>query len=243
MIRALIIDDEPVARERVRTMLETHDDFAVIAECADGIEARETIATLRPDVIFLDIEMPRLNGISLLEGLSARERPVVLLTTAHSRHAVDAFDLAAADYLLKPFTQERFDRAVQRARRAAEARNARRPEERLAFKKSRGKVILVRSATIRFIAADGNYARVYTTDESILVRETIQSLEEQLDPAVFIRVHRAAIVNVKYVVELHRDAEGRTAVVVSPADVVPVGRKFHGRVERALAPELTRLER
>ena len=243
MIRVLIIDDEPVARERVRTMLETHDDFAVIGECADGIEARETIARLRPDVVFLDIEMPRLNGISLLEGLPARERPVVLLVTAHTRHAVEAFDLAAVDYLLKPFTQQRFDRAVQRARRAAASRNARPAEERLAFKKSRGTVVLLRSASIRFIAAEGNYARVHTTDQSVLVRETIQSLEEQLDPAIFIRVHRAAIVNVKHVVELHRDAEGRTAVLLSPADVVPVGPKFRGRVEQALAAELTRLER
>jgi two-component system LytT family response regulator len=243
MIRALVIDDEPAARERVRTMLESHDDFAVIGECGDGIEARETIASLRPDVIFLDIEMPRLNGISLLEGLHAKERPVVLLITAHSRHAVEAFDLAAADYLLKPFTQERFDRAVQRARRAAGARNARRPEERLAFKKSRGKVILVRTATIRFVAAEGNYSRVYTTDQAILIRATIQSLEQQLDPATFLRVHRAAIVNMQYVVELHRDSEGRTAVVVSPANVVPVGPKFRERVEQALAPELTRLER
>lgn len=243
MIRALLIDDEPVARERVRTMLETHDDLEVIRECADGIEARETIATVRPDLIFLDIEMPRLNGISLLDGLPARERPVVVLITAHTRHAVEAFDLAAADYLLKPFTQQRFDRAVQRARRAVAARNARQAEERLAFKKSRGTVILVRSADIRFIAADGNYARVYTTDQTILVRETIQSLEEQLDPATFIRVHRAAIVNVNYVVEWHRDSEGRTAVVVNPSELVTVGPKYRARIERALAPELTRLER
>jgi two-component system LytT family response regulator len=243
MIRALLIDDEPLARERVRTMLEAHDDFAVIGECADGIEAREAIATLRPDVVFLDIEMPRLNGISLLEGLPSRERPVVLLLTAHTRHAVEAFDLAAADYLLKPFTQQRFDRAVQRARRAAEARNARRPEERIAFKESRGTVIFVRSATIRFIAAEGNYARVYTTDKALLVRETIQALEEQLDPATFIRVHRSAIVNLASITELHRDPEGRTTVVVSPNDVIPVGPKFRGRVERALASELTRLER
>lgn len=243
MIRALLIDDEPVARERVRTMLDKHDDFSIIGECADGVEAREAIATLRPDVIFLDIEMPRVNGMSLLEGFSAKERPVVLLVTAHSRHAAEAFDLAAADYLLKPYTQERFDRAVQRARRAVEARSTRQRDERLAFKKSRGKVIFVRSATIRFVAAEGNYSRVYTTDGAILVRETIQSLEEQLDPAVFIRVHRAAIVNRTHVVELHRDAEGRTAVLVSPADVVPVGPKFRARIERALESELTRLER
>lgn len=243
MIRALIIDDEPIARERVLTMLETQDDFAVIGECADGIEARQTIATLRPDVIFLDIEMPRLNGISLLESLSSRERPIVILITAHTRHAVEAFDLAAADYLVKPFTQQRFDRAVQRARRAVETRNGRQADERLAFKKSRGAVILVRTASIRFIAAEGNYARVYTTEQAILVRETIQSLEEQLDPATFIRVHRAAIVNMNYVIELHRDAEGRTAVMVKPSELVPVGPKFRARVERALAPELTRLER
>ena len=243
MIRALIIDDEPAARERVRTMLGAHDDIVVIGECRDGIEARETIASVRPDVIFLDIEMPRLNGISLLEGLSANERPVVLLITAHSRHAAEAFDLTPADYLLKPFTQERFDRAVQRARLAVGARQARQPDERLAFKKSRGKVILVRSATIRFVSAEGNYARVYTTDQAILVRETIQSLEQQLDPFTFIRVHRAAIVNLKHVIELHTDPEGRTSVVVSPSDVVPVGPKFRGRIERALAPELTRLER
>jgi two-component system LytT family response regulator len=243
MIRALIIDDEPAGRERVRTMLGSHDDFTVIAECADGIEARETIAALRPDVIFLDIEMPRLNGISLLEGLPARERPIVLLVTAHSRHAVDAFDLAAVDYLLKPFAQARFDRAVQRARRAAEARKTRQADERLAFKKSRGSVVLVRSSTIRFIAAEGNYARVYTTEGAILVRETIQSLEEQLDPGTFIRVHRAAIVNLNYVIEFHRDSEGGTSVVVKPSELVAVGPKFRARVERALAPELTRLER
>lgn len=243
MIRALIIDDEPVARERVRTMLEPHDDVTVIGECGDGIEAREMIASVRPDVIFLDIEMPRLSGISLVEGLPSRERPVVLLLTAHTRHAVDAFDLAAADYLLKPFTQERFDRAVQRARRAARARNARQADERLAFKKSRGTVILVRSATIRYIVAEGNYARVYTTEGAVLVRETIQSLEDQLDPATFIRAHRAAIVNLNFVVELHRDAEGRTAVMVKPSDLVAVGPKFRARIERALETELTRLER
>lgn len=243
MIRTLIIDDEPAARERVRTMLGAHDDFALIGECGDGVEAHEAIVSLRPDVIFLDIEMPRLSGMALLEGLSAKERPVALLVTAHSQHAAEAFDLAAADYLLKPFTQERFDRAVQRARRAVRARNARQTDERLAFKKSRGKVMLVRSADIRFVAAEGNYARVYTTDKAILVRETIQSLEEQLDPATFIRVHRGAIVNLNHVIELHRDAEGRTAVVVRPAEIISVGPTYRGRVERALAPELTRLER
>jgi two-component system LytT family response regulator len=156
---------------------------------------------------------------------------------------VEAFDLTAADYLLKPYTQERFDRAVQRGRLAVQARKAREADERIAFKKSRGKVMLVRSASIRLVVAEGNYARVYTTDQAILVRETIQSLEEQLDPATFIRVHRAAIVNLNHVIEWHRDAEGRTAVVVSPADVVSVGPTYRGRVERALAPELIRLER
>ena len=243
MIRALIVDDEAAARERVRMMLAAHDDVVIAGECTHGIEARDTIASLRPDVIFLDIEMPRLDGMALLEGLPAAERPVVLLVTAHSRHAVDAFDFSPADYLLKPFTQERFDRALQRARRAVAARRAMRSDARLAFKQSRGKVVFVRGASIRFITSEGNYSRVHMTDRALLVRETIQSLEEHLDPTTFVRIHRAAIVNVNHVVEMHHDPDGRTSVTVSPSDVLPVGPKFRARIERALAPELTRLER
>jgi two-component system LytT family response regulator len=234
MIRALIVDDERIARERVRLMLARHDDVEVIGERGDGDSAREAITTLHPDLLFLDVEMPELSGTSLVRHLPLAGRPVVLFVTAHREHALDAFDLTAADYLLKPFTQDRFDRALDRARKAVLARRRERAAERLPFKKSRGKVVFVRASTIRRITAEGNYSRLHTTESSLLVRESIQSLAARLDPSTFVRAHRSAIVNVQYVVELHRDSDGSTSVLLDRADSVPIGPKFQPQVERAL---------
>jgi two-component system LytT family response regulator len=248
-IRALIVDDEPLARTRIRLMLKEHPDIDVLAECGNGREAATLMRQEQPDLLFLDIEMPDLSGFDTLEQTAGRTagavEPVVICVTAHEEFALDAFEANAVDYLVKPFDQERFDRALGRARRFLALRPAPMPpspqpariRERFAVR-GRGQIIFVKAVNIEWIGAEGNYARLYTREGSYLIRESLQHLEETIDPATFVRVHRSAIVNIERVGKLVPGPEGTYSIVLQNDIAIPLGPTFRARLESLLGQKL-----
>jgi two-component system LytT family response regulator len=252
-IRALIVDDEPYARERVRRLLGEDREIEVVGESPDGFRAVEQIRRLEPDLLFLDVMMPGKDGFEVLEEVGA-PLPAVIFLTAFDRFAVRAFDACALDYLLKPFDEERFARAVRRAKEALAARGAddegggqarvarplhtaEGPLLRLVVR-SRGRIRFVKTADIAWIAAEGNYACLHVGPESYLVRETISALEAQLDPEQFVRIHRATIVNLDRVRELEPLFNGQHAVLLDDGTRVTMSRRYRAHLERVLGRTL-----
>ncbi len=209
-MRVIIVDDEPLARERIRTLAAGHADLALLAECEDGPTAVETIDALRPDLVFLDVQMPELDGFEVLEALEAR--PAIIFVTAYDEHAVRAFEVNAIDYLLKPVEPARFDAALDRARARMrepgrsrdaalelvldELRRVRQRPARLVIRDG-SKVGFVAVDQVDWIDVSGNYARLHTAHGVHLLRETLKQLEQRLDPERFVRVHRSIIVNLE----------------------------------------------
>lgn len=218
MIRVAIIDDEPLARLAVRVRLEQRREFAIVAEFGDGDAAAAGLPALRPDLVFLDVDMPGRSGLEVLAGLPPGERPMAILLTAYDNFAVQAFALAALDYLLKPVDDDRFDEALERAvrtyaylRPAHGAGEPALPEPPRSFTVRAGtRTVLVNSEDIDWIEADGDYATLHVADKAYLLRERLHVLASQLDPLHFQRVHRSAIVRLDRVSELrsltNRDA-------------------------------------
>lgn len=212
MMRVVIADDEPLARERIRTLLSTQGDVSVVAECGDGEETLRLLARERPDVVFLDVQMPELNGFEVLEALPGELRPSVIFVTAYDEHAVRAFEVNAVDYLLKPVEPRRFEAALARVRERgsrpgpapdealeavlAELRRARGHAKRLVVRDG-SRVTFVRTEDVDWIDAAGNYARLHVGREVHLLREPLKVLATRLDPEQFLRVHRSAIVNLE----------------------------------------------
>lgn len=212
-IRVAIIDDEPLARLAVRQRLAGAADFALIAEYGDGDSALAGILALRPDLVFVDIEMPGRSGLDMLAALPPGQRPMAILLTAYDGFALQAFELAALDYLLKPFDEERLAEALERARRAFPYRGQPAPVApwlRTFTVRAGSRAVLVPAAEVERIEADGDYATLHANGKTWLVRERLASLAAQLDPAQFQRVHRSAIVRLDLVAELraltNRDA-------------------------------------
>ncbi len=213
MTRVVIADDEPLARERVRTLLARHPEMRLVAECGDGEETVRVLLAERPDLVFLDVQMPELNGFEVLEALPADRRPAVIFVTAYDEHAVRAFEVNALDYLLKPVEPKRFEAALGKviARRAeppaaleavlAELRRTRAYPTRLVVRDG-SRVTFVRTEAIDWIDAAGNYARLHVGREVHLLREPLKVLETRLDPERFLRVHRSAIVNLERIVSV-----------------------------------------
>lgn len=247
-IRALIVDDEPYARERVRRLLGDDGQIDVVGECPDGFDAVEKIRELGPDLLFLDVVMPGKDGFEVLDEIGAR-MPAVIFLTAFDRFAVRAFDACALDYLLKPFDEERFARAVRRAKAALAgpetdgqrvARSLQTAEGRLhrLVVKTNGRLRLVKTADIAWIGAEGNYACVHTGSGDYLVRETLSALEVQLDPQRFVRIHRATIVNLDRVRELEPLVNGQHAVLLDDGTRITMSRRYRAHVERVLGRPL-----
>ena len=210
MIRAIIVDDEPLARERVRMLLATEPDIEVVAECGDGAAAVERIEALEPDLLFLDIQMPEMDGFEVLQALATIPAGVVFVT-AYDAYALRAFDVAAADYILKPIDEERFRLALGRARAKAVSQNPV-PDEALNsvldwvrasprmpqrfVVRTGSRVSFVRAEDVAWVEATGNYARLCAGGRTHLVRETMKSIETRLDPERFVRIHRSVIIQV-----------------------------------------------
>ncbi|HYG68298.1 MAG TPA: LytTR family DNA-binding domain-containing protein [Anaeromyxobacteraceae bacterium] len=243
-IRVLVVDDEPLAREIVRDLIAKDPDVELVGECATGAEAVKAIRRLAPDVVFLDVQMPLVDGFGVLEALRERA-PAIVFVTAHSDHALRAFDVRAIDYLLKPFDDERFARALDHAktsvRQARAARLAARVADLLAGEerapaagqarfleritvRERNGVRAVPVAEIDWIGAQDYYAELHAGGESHLVREPLRDLERRLDPRRFVRVHRSAIVNVDRIRKVERSAAGPAAVLLKDGTSLPVSR-------------------
>lgn len=243
-LRALIVDDEPLARHRIRLMLAAHPDVKVSGECCDGREVLATLEAVKPDVVFLDIQMPDLDGFETLAHLGGAVPPAIVFVTAHETFARQAFDVHAVDYLVKPFSQERFDAALQRVRlfaggamvRPSAAAFAGRFAERLAVR-TRSEVLFVQVSDLYWVSAEDNYARLHVAERSYLIRESLQYLETQLDPTAFIRVHRSAIVNAARLRKVVFN--GNACALVLQNDVtVPLGARYRQRFEAFLGERL-----
>ena len=252
--RVLVVDDEPLARRMVAATLGEDEEIEVVFECADATMAQELLREKRPDIVFLDIEMPERTGLDLARNLDD-DGPVVVFVTAFDRYATEAFEVNASDYVLKPFSDRRFSEALQRAKRRVRERrlgalaqqlatlsSEMRPDgapaqpqsvylERLSFKHN-DRTIVVKTSEVTWIEAEDYYVRIHSDRGRHLVRTPLATLEARLNPREFLRVHRGAIVNVQKVAEV-RDAGGMTLVLTDGAEV-PVSRSKRGAVAALL---------
>ena len=213
-MRALIVDDEALARERVRTLLGDVAGVTVVGECSGGREAVEAILEHRPDLVFLDVQMPDLNGFEVLDAVATDWLPAVIFVTAYDEYAIKAFDVHAIDYLLKPIEPERFRKALARTTtRGLLSLLDERPMDRLVIR-MRGKVSFLKPSEIDWIEADGKHAVLHTGRDTHIVRHTLTRLEQRLASHGFVRVHRSAIVNVDRIKELEPWFHGEYVVIL-----------------------------
>lgn len=250
-IRALIVDDEELARDRIASLLADHPDVEVVGTCSDGPSAVETIERERPDLVFLDVQMPGMDGFEVIENLDREHIPAVVFVTAHDAHAIRAFEIHALDFLLKPFDHTRFEKALERARAQLsrdkttnfdsrlvslleELRDERKYPERLIVKSS-GRVFFVRAEDIDWVEASGNYVKIHTKSEAHLLRESMKNMEAKLDPKTFVRIHRSAIVNIDRIKELEPWFHGEYVVILRDGTRLTASRVFSDRLSAAIA--------
>ena len=247
-LRILIVDDERLARRRIHKLLAGRSDLELIGECAGGAEAVATIRRERPDLVFLDVQMPDLDGFEVLETIGPEAMPIVVFVTAYDDYTLRAFDVHALDYLLKPFDDERFEEALACARQRFAERKARdlagrlralldehRPTTgRLAVRTGR-RVVFVDPREIDWIGAEGSYVRLHVADRSHLLRETLGNLEERLPADLFLRVHRSTIVNLRRVREVRSGRGGSCHVVLEDGRSLPVSEPHRGELRRRLS--------
>lgn len=249
LIRVLLVDDESLAREMLREMLQADPQVTIVGESCNGHEALEAIRTHSPDLIFLDVQMPELGGFEVLEALG-KDIPRVIFVTAYDQYAVRAFEVHALDYLLKPFDQERFDISWQRARSQIlrdrdggtdqrilalleEMKAGNKYLERLVIKAS-GRIYFLETSEIDWIEAEGNYVSVHCAKKSHLLRETISSLEAQLDPKKFLRIHRSSIVRIDRIQELQPWFHGEYRIILQNGTQLTLSRNYRDKLQEAL---------
>ena len=251
IIRTLIVDDEPLARERLRRLLAAEADVELVGECGDGNEAIARVVETQPDLLFLDIQMPECDGFGVVEAIQGGRTHEIIFVTAFNQHALRAFEVHALDYLLKPFDRERFQTALNRARmRLQHARSGElnqkltalladlrpaepRTSDRLAIKTG-GRVVILRTADIDWIEASDNYVNLHVGTDSHLLRETMSSIEARLDPAHFIRISRSAIVNVERVRELQPMFHGDYTVILRNGSKLGLSRNYRDKLEKLM---------
>ena len=246
MIRALIVDDEALARQLVREYLQAHPDITIVGDCGNGFDAVQALtgeSQAGPiDLVFLDIQMPQLSGLDVLE-LTGRDHGVIF-TTAFDQYALKAFDLHAVDYLLKPFTQARFDQALAQARKALQhtsgglrslLANAQARPERLLIRE-RNQVHVVPIATIDCIEAQDDYVCIHAGAKSYLKTQSLSDLHAQLDPLRFVRVHRSWVINIDRLQQLERSGKDNLMAVLSTKRQVPISRSGYERVKPLIKP-------
>lgn len=250
-IRVLIVDDEPLARDCVRMALESLPDVTIAGEAMDGATAVEAIRSLAPDIVFLDIQMPGVDGFGVIERVGAAAMPAVIFVTAFDEHAVRAFEIHAFDYILKPFDDARLHDAVRRVREQLGAEREGTQAERLvrllrdylAGGRDGPRRLAVRTGdriryidmdAVDFFEAEGNYVRVHAGGATHLIRTTLTSLESQLDPSRFVRIHRSTIVNFERVVELQAWAGGDYVAILRDRRTLRVSRTYRDAVLRPM---------
>lgn len=259
-LRVLIVDDEPLGVGRLAELLEEQPGVEVVATAENGEEAVEAIRALRPDLVFLDIQMPRKTGLDVVREVGPARMPTTVFVTAYDRHALEAFELAAVDYLVKPYDDERFEEAFRRASRKVELEGLEGLREQMLILlqagqtapsapasgaapqaylgriavQMRGKMRVVPVAEIDYISASGVYAELHTAGSRHVIRESLQALEGQLDPAEFMRIHRSVIVRLDRVEMLLRGAQGSYEVQLRDGTRLRVGRSRREELERRL---------
>ena len=249
-IRALVVDDEPLARERVLSLLQQETDVEVVGECSDGGQAVSAIHQHAPDLVFLDVQMPGCDGFEVIRNVGPERMPTVVFVTAYDEYALQAFEVHALDYLLKPFGKDRFQQTLRHAREALERRRAGdlgrrllalvhdvKPEpqraERLVVK-SGGRVFFLRTDEIDWIEAAGNYVRLHLGTESHLFRETMNRMESRLDPRRFARIHRSRIVNTERIKELQPWFNGDYVVILRDGTRLTLSRGYREKLQQRL---------
>jgi two-component system LytT family response regulator len=249
-IRTIIVDDVELARERIRMLLDDAE-IEIVAECENGRQAIEAIKTLQPDLVFLDIQMPKINGFEVVEIIGEEKMPTVIFVTAYDEFALRAFEVNALDYLLKPFDEQRLKKALSRAKREIEKpRAAAEIEEnlrrllqevkteprylkRLPVKSSRG-TTLVLTEEIDWIASAGHYLEIHCGRETHLIREKLSNLEMSLDPRDFMRVHRSTIVNLDRIKSLHPLFNGDQLIILKDGTELNLSRTYHEKLMQQL---------
>jgi two-component system LytT family response regulator len=225
VIRAIVVDDEPIARGSIRALLNRDPDIEVVAECGSGAEALTAIRAQKPELAFLDIEMPECDGFDVLELLGTDAPPAIVFVTAYDAYAIRAFEAEALDYLLKPFDDERFARTLERAKRhIAKPRPMAHAATTLVVK-SAGKVVFVPLADVDWIESADYYSRLHVAAKSHLLRRSMMDLEQDLDPAVFRRIHRSAIVRLDRVSSIETSQAGDYEVALRDGTRLPVSRR------------------
>jgi two-component system, LytTR family, response regulator len=257
-IRALIVDDEPLARENLRIRLRPVSDFTIAGEAANGGEALRAVDQHRPDVVFLDIQMPDINGFEVVERIPPDILPVIVFVTAYDHYALEAFRIHALDYLLKPFDDERFTEALEACRaRVEEGRRAQRAGEAIyqltgtapgarptlaqpdrIVIKARGRVFFLKTNAIEWVEANGDYARLHSGERSYLLRRTMNEMEARLDPRIFARVSRSAIVNLDQIQDLVPIARGEYRVRLVTGAEIKLTRNYREKLETRLGDRL-----
>jgi two-component system LytT family response regulator len=250
-LHVLVVDDEPLARARIRELLKPDIDIGLIEECSDGFEAVSAVQDKMPDMIFLDIQMPEKDGFGVIEEIGVERMPVVIFVTAYDQYALRAFRVCALDYLLKPFDEKRFEQTLGRAKtqiRMAQGgghlhaslfslmeqwRAQSRYVERILVKTS-GRFFFLNAGEIDCIKAEGNYVSLHVGKSCYLLRETINNLERQLDPARFLRIHRSTIVNIDCIKEIQQTFHGEYTVVLKDGTGLRLSRRYREKLPRTV---------
>ncbi len=243
-MRAIIVDDEKLARQYLRELLRKHPQIEVLAECKNGFEAVKAVADTQPDLLFLDIQMPKLNGFEVLELL---EHPVaVVFVTAYDEYAVKAFDAHAVDYLLKPFSKERLAQAIEKVQRSRQspqhagpelkeaARSADDYQKRIVVKDGTS-VVIIRDDDIDYIQAEDDYISIHNKEKSWLKHQTLSSLESALDPERFVRIHRSVMVNVERIARIEPYTKDRHLAILKDNTRLPISRSGHQKIKALLS--------
>jgi two-component system LytT family response regulator len=247
-IRTLIADDEPLARHGVRLLLERDLDVEIVGEASGGVEAADLILRLRPDLVFLDVQMVGCDGFETLKRVGPNATPVVIFVTAYDEYALRAFEYNAVDYLLKPYDDARFAAALDRARDLVHRKRGDEVDNRISrliehiegegrdriLLKSSGEIIFLKTGEIDWIEAEGDYVKFHVTGRTHLMRGTMAALEERLDPTRFIRIHRSTIVNADRLRKLSPSFEGEYAVVLQDGTKLRLSRGYHDRIKALL---------
>ena len=244
-IRCAVVDDEPLSRDLLRRFIADETELELVGEASSGMEALEVLPSLRPELLFLDVQMPEMSGFELLEALQPEQVPVTVFVTAYDSYALKAFEVHALDYLLKPFDRGRFVHAAQRAVEMISgerrARYAEKLEKALADRnlrriviRSEGRLVLLKAAEIDWVEADGNYVRIYASGAEHVMRSTLRDLAEKLPPAQFQRIHRSAIVNVSRIAEILPWYTGEYIVRLASGRELTLSRKYRDEFFEAL---------
>lgn len=253
-MRMLVVDDEPLAREKIRDLVKLDPELEIAGECTNGLEALAAIQELRPDLLLLDVQMPEVGGFAVLEALKDEVMPLVIFVTAYDQYAVRAFEFHALDYLLKPFDRERFEAAIGRAKaHVRREQNGNLDQRILALLeqlkaetkyierlvvKAGGRVFFLETKEIDWVEAEGNYVNIHTPKKSFLLRETISNLEAQLDPKHFVRIHRSSIVRIDRIQELQTWSHGEYRVILYGGTELTLSRNYRDNLQSLLGNNL-----